>query len=157
LGPIRFLRRPGAVLALRVGMGGFFVAAALAKLAQPTALFANQVKAYGVLPGGWEWPLALALPWLELLAGGLLLAGLFSRLAAALVAAQLLVFSAAIAAALALGTAPEDCSCLPGVSETPAQALVRDLIMLAWIAAAAKGLPGRFALDAWAGGEERTG
>ncbi|MEE9276038.1 MAG: MauE/DoxX family redox-associated membrane protein [bacterium] len=142
---------PAAALGCRVIVGGFFVAAALGKLSRPAALFANQIKAFAVAPEGWETPLAHALPWVELVSGGMLLAGMFSMWAAGLVAAQLAAFSFALAAAMAAGTAPPDCGCLPGVSETPAQALARDAIMFLWTAVVIRRLPGPFSLDGWLG------
>lgn len=143
------LRRPGAALVFRICTGGFFIAAGAAKLAQPASLFANQVKSFGILPGGWELPVALTLPWLELLSGLFLLTGLFTRWAAAIIGAQLAVFTIALSAAILAGSALENCGCLPGVSETPAQALVRDAIMIAWLATVFRGLPGSFSLDRW--------
>jgi len=142
------------VLAFRVATGGFFVAAGVAKLARPAEAFAGQIRAHGILPAGWEWPLAHALPWLELIAGGFLLLGMFAGWAAALVALQLVAFALFLAASLAWGRAPEDCGCLPGLSETPGQALLRDAVMLAWAALAARGLPGRLALDGWLAGAQ---
>jgi len=144
-----WLRHPGAALASRVIVGGFFIVAGAAKLYQPAGLFANQIKSFGILPGGWEPPLAAILPWLELVAGVFLFAGLMSRRAAVLIGLQLALFAAALSAAMLLGTAPEDCGCLPGVSETPAQALVRDAVMIAWLIGSYRGLPGYFSLDRW--------
>jgi uncharacterized membrane protein YphA (DoxX/SURF4 family) len=142
-------RHSRAVLVSRICLGGFFAVAGAAKLGQPAALFANQIKAYGIVPEGWELPMAYSLPWLELFSGAFLLVGFFSTWAAVLIEAQLVVFSAAISAAILLGRAPEDCGCLPGVSETPAQALIRDAIMIAWLAVSIRGMPGSLSVDGW--------
>ncbi|MBI3024123.1 MAG: DoxX family membrane protein, partial [Candidatus Tectomicrobia bacterium] len=100
---------PWSALFFRLAVGGFFVAAALAKLARPAELFAAQIRSFGLAPEAW------ALPWVELFSGGLLLAGLFSGAAALAVAVQLGLFSAALGVALAAGKAPEDCGCIPGL------------------------------------------
>ena len=134
---------------IRVVFGGFFVIAGAAKLGQPAALFSNQIESYGILPQGLALPLAHVLPWLEIFSGVFFLAGLFSGWAAILLGGQLAFFSAAISAAMFMGTAPEDCGCLPGLSETPEQALVRDLIMIALLALSYRGLPGTLSIDRW--------
>ncbi|MDA0999085.1 MAG: DoxX family membrane protein [bacterium] len=127
----------------------FFFFAGAAKLAQPAGLFAHKIKAFGILSGGWELPLAYLLPWLELFCGSFLLVGFFSRWAAISVMVQLVTFAAAISVGILSGAALEDCGCLPGVSETPAQALVRDIIMIVWLSVSFQGLPGKLSLDGW--------
>jgi hypothetical protein len=146
------LRGPWSALLFRLAVGGFFAAAGLAKLGQPAELFAAQVRAFGLVPEAWALPIARVLPWAELLSGGMLLAGLFAGVAAFAVALQLGLFAAVLGIALAAGKAPEDCGCIPGLSETPGQALARDAVMLVWAACAARGLPGRLALDGWLAG-----
>jgi uncharacterized membrane protein YphA (DoxX/SURF4 family) len=143
---------PTSALLFRLAVGGFFVAAALGKLSQPAEFFAGQIKAYGLAPEAWALPIARALPWVELFSGGLLLAGLFTGAAALAVAVQLGLFSAVLGVALALGKAPEDCGCIPGVPESPGQALLRDAAMLAWAALTARALPGGLAVDGWLAG-----
>jgi uncharacterized membrane protein YphA (DoxX/SURF4 family) len=145
------LRHPGAVFVFRVCIGGFFFIAGAAKLGQPAALFANQIKSYGILPEGWELSVAYILPWVELFSGSFLLVGFLSRWAVALIGVQLVVFTAAISISILTGQDLKDCSCLPGVTETPGQALVRDLIMIIWLYVSFRGLPGSFSLDRWLG------
>ncbi len=144
-----WIRRPVAVLLIRFLVGGFFVIAGAAKLGQPAALFSNQIESYGILPQGLALPLAHVLPWLEIFSGLFFLAGLFSRWAAISLGGQLALFSAVISAAMFMGTAPEDCGCLPGVSETPMQALARDLLMIALLVLSYRALPGALSIDRW--------
>jgi uncharacterized membrane protein YphA (DoxX/SURF4 family) len=146
---------PWSALLFRLAAGGFFAAAGLAKLARPAELFAAQIRSFGLVPEAWALPLARVLPWVELFSGGLLLAGLFTGAAALAVAVQLGLFSAVLGIALAAGNAPEDCGCIPGFSESPGQALTRDAVMLVWAALAARGLPGRLALDGWLAGTQK--
>jgi len=115
-------------------------------------LFAAQIRSFGLAPEDWALPLARALPWVELFSGGLLLAGLWTVPAALAVALQLGLFSAVLGIALAAGKAPEDCGCIPGIPESPGQALLRDAAMLAWVALAARALPGKLAVDGWLAG-----
>lgn len=145
------LRHPHTALGLRIVVGGFFLVAAIAKLTQPTALFANQIKSFGIVPEAWSFVLAQILPWVELFSGWFLIAGFFAGWAAFFVGAQLAVFSVVLAVSIVFGTAPADCGCLPGVSETPAQALARDLIMMTWLGISFHGLPGSFSMDGWLG------
>ena len=102
-----------------------------------------------MLPAGWEMPLAQILPWVELFSGWFLVAGFFTYWASGVIVFQLVVFSIVLFASIILGTAPEDCGCLPGVSETPIQALVRDLVMLGWFALAFRAFPGSYSIDRW--------
>jgi uncharacterized membrane protein YphA (DoxX/SURF4 family) len=138
-----------AVLFVRIIVGGFFVIAGAAKLGQPAVLFLNQIESYGILPHDLVLPLAHVLPWLEIFSGLFFLLGLFSRWALLLLGVQLAFFSVAISVAMFMGTAPEDCGCLPGVSETPTQALARDLIMIALLALSFRFLPGAISIDRW--------
>src|SRR5690242_12168857 len=69
------------VLVCRLAVGLLFAAAGIAKLLEPGS-FTATLLAYAVLPVGLIRPLALTLPWLEVLVGVYLLAGFFARLAA---------------------------------------------------------------------------
>lgn len=71
----------------RLVLAGVFIAASLPKLAQPLA-FAQTVANYRLLPESAVTLTALALPWLELVAGGALLVGFLSDSAALLLALQ---------------------------------------------------------------------
>jgi len=145
-----------AVLIFRVCLGGFFALAGTAKMGQPANLFANQIKSLGILPNGWETPVAYVLPWIELVSGVFLFAGLFAKQTTLLIGAQLAAFSVALAAAIGAGRAPEYCGCLPGVNETPVQALALDVLMIAWLVTSFRGLPGDLSLDGWLGGDVNT-
>lgn len=150
------LRRPMAVLIFRLFSGGFFALAGTVKMGQPANLFANQIKSFGILPNGWETPAAYVLPWIELVSGVFLFVGIFAKQATLLVGAQLATFSVALAAAIVLGRAPENCGCFPGVNETPAQALALDVFLIAWLVTSYRGLPGDFSLDGWLVGDPET-
>lgn len=143
-----------AVLLIRFVVGGFFIIAGAAKLGQPAVLFSNQIESYGILAQGLVLPVAYGLPWLEIFSGLFFLMGLFSRCVAISLGVQLAFFSAVISIAMFMGTAPEDCGCLPGVSETPAQALARDMAMIALLALSCRALPGALSIDRWLGSDD---
>ena len=96
------LRHPWVHLALRLALGGFFVYASLDKIADP-ATFARIVYQWqiaGPVPSNLA---AVILPWVEALAGVLLIAGLWKREAAAVIAVLLLVFIVAAGSVMARG------------------------------------------------------
>jgi len=86
------------------------------------------------LPPGWINPLAMALPWLEMAAGILLLIPRTSRLGAGVAAALLLVFITALAWARSQGLAV-DCGCFgddqPAIGDQIPAAIARDAVLLA--------------------------
>ncbi len=98
-----------AIVGCRFVVGAVFVLAAVAKLPR-RAEFEAAVRGYGLVPSRAVVPIARLLPAAELAGGLLLLAGLGSRLVAAILAAALAVFSAAVAATLARGRTI-DCGC----------------------------------------------
>lgn len=80
----------------RLALGGIFIYASLDKIAHPRA-FAGIVANYAILPDWLVTLPALALPWLELLAGLLLVAGIWTRSAAATLSLLLLAFMLVLA------------------------------------------------------------
>jgi len=110
------LRHPIVHRVLALALGAVFVYASFEKIAQPRD-FARIVYHYqvigpsarlGYVPANL---LAVALPWTEALAGLLLIAGIWRREAAAVVAALLVVFLAAVGWALHQGIDVENCGC----------------------------------------------
>lgn len=104
-----WLRHPRASLAVRVVLGLVFVAAALPKLWDPPG-FAKAIWAYNLVPAALLNPMALALPWLELLVGLALCLGVWVRAAAAWTATLLVAFGLALSINLARHH-PVDCGC----------------------------------------------
>lgn len=100
---------PIVLFVVRVFIGGFFVYAAIPKLADPLA-FATSISHYHLVP---EWSVhatALILPWTELLAGVALLLGFKTRSSALLCGLMLVVFTAAVSYAVIQGLSI-DCGC----------------------------------------------
>lgn len=135
------------VLIARVVLGGVFIVAGGAKIGN-AAYFAAQIAAFGIVPRPVIAPMALLLPFLEVLLGGYLVIGLYARLAGWIATIQLLIFAAAIASAVARGLSLS-CGCFgpsdqtvtswPEVGRDVALALVGLLVAL-------RG-PGMLALD----------
>jgi uncharacterized membrane protein YphA (DoxX/SURF4 family) len=101
---------------LGLALGVLFVYASLDKIAQP-ADFARIVYHYRLIGPDRLIPplipnlLAVTLPWIELLVGLLLAAGVWRREAAGLAAGLLVVFLVAVGAALYRGIDIENCGC----------------------------------------------
>ena len=126
---------PWTALAARLYLGDVFLAACFHKIAHPD-LFAVDVATYGILSLALVNPMALVLPWIELIAGAMFVVGLRVRAAALLIAGMMVVFIAAIAIALAKGL-DMSCGCFAsaGAAEDPISwlSLARDG---AWLALA---------------------
>ena len=104
-----FLASEWLTVRVQLALGAIFVAAALPKLADPPS-FAHMIYNYRILPAGLINITALTLPWVEILAGGALLLGVWKRPARWLIVAMLVVFMLAIAFNLARNNAI-DCGC----------------------------------------------
>jgi putative oxidoreductase len=113
---VKLLRHPALHWVLALAVGGVFVYASLSKIDDPRA-FAKIVYHYqvigpnaslGFVPANL---VGVALPWLELIAGILLITGVWRREAAAVTAVMLLVFVAAVASTLARGIDIQNCGC----------------------------------------------
>jgi len=89
-------------LAGRLYLGAVFIWACLHKIVDPGA-FALDVATYQLLPLPLVNLFALVLPWVELLAGAMLVVGLRARAAALLVAAMMVAFMVALVWALHQG------------------------------------------------------
>ncbi|HBR06503.1 MAG TPA: DoxX family protein [Desulfovibrio sp.] len=123
------LANPWAALAMRLYLGGVFVYASIYKI-NFAAEFAETVASYQIVPELLVNPMAVVLPWLELVAGLLLVVGLRVKAAALVINFLLAVFSLAIAVTL-FRDIPIGCGCFstldPAMGWT---ALLRDLVWL---------------------------
>ena len=136
-----------AVLVLRVILGGILLVAGGLKVAHPAEL-AAAIAGFRLLPAGIVGPLALALPLIELLLGGYLVVGLFTRAIAAIATAQFLIYAGAVASAV-VRHIPANCGCFgpndTAVADWPH--VGSDLLLAAASAFVAIGAPGALALD----------
>jgi len=115
------LLAPRLHLVVRVLLGLVFVYASLDKIADPSG-FARIVYQWQVLGPVAANVVAATLPWVELVAGLLLIVGVWRREAAAVVAVMLVVFIAAAVFVLARGIDVDNCGCtsVAAAGATPA-------------------------------------
>lgn len=124
------LRSPRLHLLARLVLGGFFVYASLDKIWDPAA-FAKIVYQWQVVGPVASNLVAVTLPWVELVAGLLLVAGVWRRESALVIALMLVVFLAAAASVMARGIDVENCGCV---------SLAKDAAQAAWPPAWTKGV-----------------
>lgn len=126
--------------AARLGLAAVFLVSGVLKAVDPDATYVA-VRAYDVLPRAGVALVAGALPWLEIVLGLVLLAGVATRAAAAVGAGLMLVFIAGVTQAWARGLSI-DCGCFGGGGAvapdqtTYGRELLRDgafLLMAAWL------------------------
>jgi uncharacterized membrane protein YphA (DoxX/SURF4 family) len=136
------------VFALRCVLGAILIVAGVLKAHDGPALTATSIAGYRILPPVLVAPLGVALPYVEILLGGYLLAGFLTRVAAWIAAAQFAIFSAAVAS-LVIRNIPADCGCFgSGVPTPPSWGHVAADIALACGAAfVAVRAPGAWAFD----------
>ena len=126
----RCLTHPWLGLLLRVYVGGVFIYASMYKINYPGE-FAETIASYQLLP---YWAInitALVMPWLELVSGALLILGVRTKSAAAVIGGMLILFSLAILVALLRGILI-GCGCFTSVEDPLGwDTLWRDLFWLA--------------------------
>jgi uncharacterized membrane protein YphA (DoxX/SURF4 family) len=135
------------VLAVRVLLGALFVVAGASKVGHAD-LFAAEIAGFRLLPAALIAPIAIALPFLEMLLGVYLILGLFTRTAAWIAVALFAVFDLAIASAVVRGMTVS-CGCF-GPSDATVTSwpeVARDAVFVVLAAIVALRPPGTFALD----------
>lgn len=105
------LAHPFVQLALRLLLGGFFVYASLDKIESPAA-FAKAVYQWQIGGPVAANLVAVTLPWIELVAGLLLVVGVWRREAAMVIALMLVVFVVAAGSVMARGIDVLNCGCV---------------------------------------------
>ncbi|MGC1379917.1 MAG: MauE/DoxX family redox-associated membrane protein [Candidatus Baltobacteraceae bacterium] len=135
------------VLAIRLLLGGLLLVAGALKVGHPADLAAN-IAAFRLLPSAVAGPLAIGLPYFELLLAIYLIAGLFTRVVALVAAAQFVIYAGAIASAV-VRHIQASCGCFgprdAAVADWPHVAF--DLALAAASLFVAYRAPGALALD----------
>ncbi len=136
-----------AVLVLRVVLAAIFIVAGASKIGHAN-LFAAQIAGFKLLPQAVIAPMALGLPFLEILLGGYLLLGLFTRTSAWIAVVLLALFDAAIASAVVRGMTVS-CGCFGpnDATVTTWAEVARDAIFVVLAVIVALRPPGALALD----------
>ena len=127
------LSHPLFILCLRIALGLVFILASTDKILKPDN-FAKNIANYRVLPYEYINAVAIALPWLEIITGSLLLVGIWIRANALLTSSMLLVFIFAIAQALWLDL-DISCGCFntdPAAHKMTRWTLYWDILWLSW-------------------------
>lgn len=144
--------QPWISLAARLILGGVLIVAGVLKVVQAPADQVRAVRAYQLLPIGFDELVAYTLPVMEIIAGLALVVGLATRLAAALGGLMMTAFIVGVSSAWARGLTI-DCGCFGGGGEVAAgetayaEEIVRDVGLVAlavWLLVFGAG---RFALD----------
>jgi uncharacterized membrane protein YphA (DoxX/SURF4 family) len=125
------LKRKEVILLLRLIVGVTFVYASYDKALHPHA-FAIAVRGYQIVPVNLSNLFALAIAWAELVAGILLIVGLFTRQAAGAVFLLLGMFVVALVIVVVKGMVI-DCGCFSseGGSQTGPFLIVRNVLLMA--------------------------
>jgi uncharacterized membrane protein YphA (DoxX/SURF4 family) len=110
-------------------LGGVFVYAGIIKVMDPAQL-ADQIRNYQLLPWWMIHPAALVLPWVEILAGLLLILGIWAIEATLVLTGLLALFMVAIGWAMHLGLDIE-CGCFAGHTKVGWARLAEDATMIA--------------------------
>ena len=119
------------MLIFRLVLGATFIYASLDKIAHPEQ-FARIIYNYKILPDFFINIFAVTLPWVELIAGLLLILGLFTESASLLICFLLVVFVVAISINLYRGV-DLNCGCFstdPAGKKEGANLLIKDFIYL---------------------------
>jgi putative oxidoreductase len=123
---------------LRVGLGGAFCFAAWTKLGDVQS-FAEAIKGFQVVDAdSYEFLIlsaAYTMPWVEMIAGALLILGLWTRAASATIGIMLIVFMAALMHVIFDDNVSADCSCFGDISVVCSNTVgwcqvLRDVVLL---------------------------
>jgi uncharacterized membrane protein YphA (DoxX/SURF4 family) len=125
-----WITHPVAGFFLRVYVGGLFIYASMYKINYPGE-FAESIASYQLVPFWAVNLMALIMPWTELVGGILMVLGIRTKAAAAVIGGLLAIFSMAILITLLRGI-PIGCGCFTSVEEPLGwDSLGRDLLWLA--------------------------
>ncbi len=130
---LRLLSHPLLVALLRVALGAVFIAASIDKIQNPEA-FATTIANYRVLPYTLINGVAILLPWLEFVAGALLVLGVWIRANTIIVWGLLFAFCIVISQALLRGL-DISCGCFstnPDAERMSLWTLIWDVIWFSW-------------------------
>jgi len=118
------------LLLLRLFIGGIFIYASIDKIAHPEQ-FARAIENYRILPWFLINIFAIILPWIELVSGVLLIAGVWLNGSAITISALLLIFIIAITAGLLRGL-DISCGCFntTGGQKIGLSLIIKDVVLL---------------------------
>jgi uncharacterized membrane protein YphA (DoxX/SURF4 family) len=143
-GEIAVIRSRWFLFVLRLIVGGVFVLAGVAKIADPLE-FAQSIKNYQFFPSELTFLIAIVLPWIEVLSGGFLILGIFKRSSAVLISLLLIGFSGLVGLTLLRGI-DTSCGCFGSLDrKADLSLIVADAVLLAFLLLIIRGKkPGSF-------------
>ena len=106
---MKWLAHPWLSVRVDITLGLLFIIASIPKIVDPPS-FAHMIYNYKIVPWSLINPMALIMPWVELLCGLALVLGIWKGPARTIIAGMLLVFIVAISINLLRGN-PIDCGC----------------------------------------------
>ena len=122
-------RHKTVLLVFRLVLGGLFVYAGIVKVLDPLD-FAQNIRNYRLVGQSLAFIAALILPWLEIVAGVFLIAGIWKR-GAALIISGLLVFFIVLTLVTMIRGLDVDCGCFGALSRKSGWSVIlEDLAML---------------------------
>ncbi len=143
-------------LLARVIVGGVFIYSGLIKALAPAEEFAYAIESYRVLNSQFALWAAFLVPWIELYAGLLLAAGVFTRYAAFFTGAMLLFFELLLGQAWLRGLPVTSCGCFgSGGSNSLAGEFAQNIPLLV-LAALAFYFSGGYSIDSMLDGGEKA-
>jgi uncharacterized membrane protein YphA (DoxX/SURF4 family) len=123
------VRNRAVLMVFRLALGGLFVYAGAVKALAPLD-FAQSIRNYQLVGPSLSFLAALVLPWLEILAGAFLVAGVWKRGAALVVSALLVFFIILTVVTMARGL-DIDCGCFGAIDRKAGLGVIlEDLAML---------------------------
>ena len=135
-------------LVVRVALGLLLLVAGILKAHDGPIATATSIAGYRILSPTLVAPLGVALPYAEIVLGGYLALGLFTRVAAGIAAAQFAIFAVAVGS-LVVRNIPADCGCFGSSVPTPPSwgHVAADVALALAAFAVARTAPGALALD----------
>ena len=140
---------PALALLARFALAAVLLVSGLHKTVAPAEDFAAVIEAYQILPGDIILPFAYLVPFAELVLAFGLIAGYWTRLCAAGVAAMSLTFFTALASTVIRKIQLDSCGCFGSIHLTQYQAMGVDVCMMALAALVFAHGRSRYSLDAW--------
>lgn len=132
----KILRHPAFLLAIRLGVGGIFIAFGVVKAIEPHADFFTVIAGYELLPSAIIPLFGTVLIVAEIIIGVMFVLGIYMRWTTYAVLTLLLMFMTAIAQTMLRGIPLENCGCsgtLINLGETAQQVLFRDGLLIAGV------------------------
>jgi putative oxidoreductase len=128
---LAFASHPATLAFFKVLMGALFVISSITKISDP-ASFVDSIANYKILPKTLLMPMAIVVPWIQMLAGVMLVLDIYAQSSAFIVSGLLVVYIIAITSAYVRGI-DIDCGCFDLLShlgledKVGIKAILRDL------------------------------